>query len=68
MTTAKEARRAHFDTNATDYAAQVVVLPVHTIVDLDESFKPQDLIDALQDLARISARQLSRPFSQANRN
>jgi hypothetical protein len=49
-TTAKEARRAHSDTNATDYSAQVIVLPVHAVTDLDETYKPQDLIDALRDL------------------
>jgi hypothetical protein len=32
------------DANETNY------FPEHAIVDLDESYKPQDLIDALQDL------------------
>jgi hypothetical protein len=48
--TAKEARLAHSDTNATDYSAQVVVMPMHAICDLDETYRPQDLIDALRDL------------------
>jgi hypothetical protein len=50
MTTPKEVRRSHFDTNATDYSAQVIVLPAHAVCDLDESYKPQDMIDALQGL------------------
>jgi hypothetical protein len=39
-----QVRRAHFDTNMADY------FPEHAIVDLDETYKPQDLIDALTDL------------------
>jgi hypothetical protein len=46
MSTAKEARRAHRDTNATDYTK-----PEHVILDLDESYRPRDLVDALQSLS-----------------
>jgi hypothetical protein len=45
-----EARREHYDTNATDYAEQTVVFPAHTICDLDETYKPRDILDALAGL------------------
>jgi hypothetical protein len=43
-TTPKEVRRAHSDTNMADY------FPEHAVIDLDETYKPQDLLDALRDL------------------
>jgi hypothetical protein len=39
-----QVRRAHFDTNMADY------FPEHAIVDLDETYRPRDILDALADL------------------
>jgi hypothetical protein len=39
-----QVRRAHYDTNMADY------FPEHAIVDLDETYRPQDILDALSDL------------------
>jgi hypothetical protein len=36
--------RHQFDTNMADY------FPEHAIVDLDETYRPQDILDALSDL------------------
>jgi hypothetical protein len=39
-----QVRRAHSDTNMADY------FPEHAIVDLDETYHPRDILDALADL------------------